>query len=204
VIRFISQVVLNYKSTGAIAPSSKRLARMMVRSMPMTKNQRILEVGAGTGAFTRIILQHLDEGDEFHIVELNPAFCEYLEEKVLQEYRANNPEVEVVLHNVPIEDVSIEEPFDAVICGLPFNNFPIDLVKHLFDVMFNLLKSDCELAYFEYLGMRTLKSMFGTPTLRKETKERTRDFNNRLASKNGSTHLVWRNFPSCRVVRLKG
>ncbi|MDP7009018.1 MAG: hypothetical protein QGI78_05550, partial [Phycisphaerales bacterium] len=61
-----------------------------------------------------------------------------------------------------------------------------------------------ELAYFEYLGMRTLKRTFGLPSIRKETKQRTIDINNRYQNQKGEQQTVWRNLPSCRVVRLKG
>jgi phospholipid N-methyltransferase len=56
-----------------------------------------------------------------------------------------------VLHNVPIEEAIREWQFDAIICGLPFNNFPVKLVQHLFDVMFGFLKPNCELAYLNIL-----------------------------------------------------
>ena len=108
------------------------------------------------------------------------------------------------MHNAPIEDSGLDEKFDAIICGLPFNNFPLKLVQQVFDVMFGLLKEDSELAYFEYLGMLKLKRMFGFPAIRRETKQRTTDINSRYIKQSGSHQLVWRNVPSCRVVRLKG
>ncbi len=102
-----------------------------------------------------------------------------------------------------MEEVNIEGKFDAVICGLPFNNFPLDLVEHLFEVMFGLMKEGSELAYFEYLGMRGLKTTFGTPSIRKETRRRTVDINHRFSARSGTKRTIWRNLPSCRVVRLK-
>jgi phospholipid N-methyltransferase len=205
VIRFISQAVRNYRSTGSVAPSSRFLGRAMVKSMPMTENQRILEVGPGTGAVTKHILSNLRDGDEFHIVELNTEFCQYLEQHLLEPFRRTNSGVgvEVVLHNAPIEEAGLEGKFDAIICGLPFNNFPIKVVQHLFDVMLGFLAIDGELVYFEYLGMRWLKRVFGLPSLRKETKLRTTDIQGRFEKQKGYQCAVWRNIPSCRVVRLK-
>lgn len=173
--------------------------------MPMTKNQRILEVGPGTGAVTKHILANLQEGDSFHIVELNTEFCLHLEQHLLEPFRTTNSGsgIEVVLHNTPIEEASLEGKFDTIICGLPFNNFPIGLVQHLFDVMFGLLSSDGELVYFEYLGMRWLKRVFGLPAMRKDTKLRTTDIQSRFEKQQGCQCAVWRNIPSCRVVRLK-
>lgn len=206
-IRFISQAVRNYRSTGSVAPSSRFLGRVMVKSMPMTKNQRILEVGPGTGAVTKHILANLRDGDALHIVELNTEFCLHLEKRLLEPFRKTNSEagvgIEVVLHNTPIEVAGLEGKFDAIICGLPFNNFPIKAVQHLFDIMLGFLASDGELVYFEYLGMRWLKRVFGLPSLRKEAKLRTSDIEARLEKQKGCQCTVWRNIPSCRVVRLK-
>jgi phosphatidylethanolamine/phosphatidyl-N-methylethanolamine N-methyltransferase len=177
----------------------------MVKSMPMTKNQRILEVGPGTGAVTKHILANLQDGDALHIVELNTEFCLHLEQHLLEPFRKSNSGagVEVVLHNTSIEEAGLEGKFDAIICGLPFNNFPINVVQHLFDVMLGFLASDGELVYFEYLGMRWLKRVFGLPSLRKETILRTSDIEARLEKQKGCQCAVWRNFPSCRVIKLK-
>jgi len=174
-----------------------------VQSIPNVPNKRILEVGCGTGAFTKEILKTLSDGDEFHIVELSKEFCDAIESSLLIQFRSDNPKISVVLHNAPIEEAIIEGQFDAIICGLPFNNFPVKLVQHLFDVMFGFLKPNCELAYFEYLGMRGIKRLFGFPNIRRETKVRTIDIETRYVKQQGTQETVWRNIPSCRVVRLR-
>ena len=187
-----------------MAPSSRFLARTIVQSIPERANKRVLEVGCGTGAFTKEILKKLQDGDELHIVELCPDFCEAVETNVLQQFRKDNPNIAIALHNAPIEEAKLEGKFDAIICGLPFNNFPLDLVDHLFDVMFHFLAPGAELAYFEYLGMLKLKRVFGFPSVRRETKQRRKDINTRYEKRFGAQQTVWRNIPSCRVVRLKG
>ncbi|HIO52612.1 MAG TPA: methyltransferase domain-containing protein [Phycisphaerales bacterium] len=202
-IRFFTQAFKNYRSTGALAPSSRFLARTIVQSIPEHSPKRMLEVGCGTGAFTKEILNTLRDGDSFHIVELNPEFCKTVEATVLKKFREGHPDIEVIMHNAPIEEANLEGKFDAIICGLPFNNFPVEFVQHLFQVMLSFLKKDCELAYFEYLGMRGFKSIFGFPRVRRGTKIRTTDIDTRYEKQAGSQQIVWRNFPSCRVVRLK-
>lgn len=172
-------------------------------SVPNKTPKRVLEVGCGTGAFTIEILAKLEDGDEFHIVELSSEFSETVESTILSKFREQHPNIKVVLHNTPIEEAKIEGQFDAIICGLPFNNFPLELVEHLFSVMFGFLYSGSELAYFEYLGMRTLKQLFGFPKIRKETKQRSLDILARYQQHAGSQQRVWRNLPSCRVVRLR-
>ena len=202
-IRFFTQAFKNYRSTGAIAPSSRFLARTIVQSIPECSPKRVLEVGCGTGAFTKEILKTMNDGDAFHIVELNLEFCKTVEATVLKQFREENPNIEVVMHNAPIEKAELEGQFEAIICGLPFNNFQIDLVQHLFTVMLGFLRTGCELAYFEYLGVRGLKRVFGFPGVRKETINRTTDIKTRYATQQGTHVTVWRNLPSCRVVRLR-
>jgi len=152
---------------------------------------------------TKHILANLQEGNELHIVELNTEFCQHLEQYLLEPFRKTNSGIELIIHNTPIEEAGLEGEFDTIICGLPFNNFPIKVVQHLFDVMFGLLSSDGELVYFEYLGMRWLKRIFGFSSMRKDTKLRTTDTQARFKKQQGCQCAVWRNIPSCRVVRLK-
>ncbi len=174
-----------------------------MQSIPHTSPKRVLEVGCGTGAFTKEILTKLQDGDVFYIVELSSDFSKSVETKLLQPFREKNPKIEVVLHNASIEETDLEGTFDAIICGLPFNNFPLELVEQLFTVMFGLLKQKGELAYFEYLWMLQLRRIFGFSRIRLETKQRARDNNTRFAQHSGSQETVWRNLPSCRVVRLR-
>lgn len=202
-IRFVSQAIKNYHATGAIAPSSRFLAGEMVASIQHGEQKRILEVGCGTGSFTKAILKTLQSGDEFHIVEMNETFCEDIETNMLASFRENNPDITIKLHNELLQEAELEGEFDAIICGLPFNNFPVELVEELFQTMLALLKEGSELVYFEYLGMRTIKAVFGTPKLRKATEERTADINARMREFQGGENPVWCNLPPCRVVRLR-
>ncbi len=81
----------------------------------------------------------LQDGDVFHIVELSKDFSEAVESTLLQPFREKHKKIEVVLHNAPIEDAKLEGEYDTIVCGLPFNNFPLELVEHLFVVMFGMI-----------------------------------------------------------------
>ena len=157
-LAFFTQVIKNYRTTGAVFPSSAALGRAMTKSARLHEGpKRVLEVGPGTGAFTKLILSALRPGDEFHVVEINPGFAEHLDEATLAPFRAAHPGVAVTLHVAPIECVEIEGSFDFIICGLPFNNFPLSTVSRIFRRMLSLLKEGGQLTYFEYLGMKAAK-----------------------------------------------
>lgn len=158
-LAFVSQFITNFKTTGAVLPSGGVLARAMTRSARRADGpRRILEVGPGTGAFTRHLLRSLRSGDELHIVEINRKFADYLERKLLSDYRRRNPEIDVMLHCTSIQDASVQGLFDYIVCGLPFNNFSGDLVRSIFRRMMRLLAEDGQLTFFEYAGVRMIKA----------------------------------------------
>lgn len=152
------QFLRDQRHTGAIMPSSPRLARAMtlaVRSGPHPK--RVLEVGPGTGPFTRPLLEALEPGDSFDIVEINADLADWLDSRLLQPYRDSHEGVAVRLVRGPIETVDIEPGYDHIVCGLPFNNFPPALVRSIFRRLLDLLAPGGELNYFEYAGVRAMK-----------------------------------------------
>ena len=69
---FLGEAIKNYRQTGAVAPSSRRLAQSMVEHLDDHAGpRRILEVGSGTGAFTRHILGGMRDGDRLDAVEIS-------------------------------------------------------------------------------------------------------------------------------------
>jgi phosphatidylethanolamine/phosphatidyl-N-methylethanolamine N-methyltransferase len=158
---FVKQFIKHRKQTGAIWPSSPPLAMALTRRVRGRRGpRRVLEVGPGTGAVTKRILAALRPGDEFHLVEVNPRFCEILERTRLRPFRARHQGVRVSLHCEPIETAPLDGRFDVIICGLPFNNFPPALVRAIFRRLLDLLAPGGELSYFEYFGVRAVKSQF--------------------------------------------
>lgn len=142
-------------------PSSPALASAMTRAIRTHQGpKRVLEVGPGTGPFTVAVLPTLRAGDVFDIVELNQAFCAHLEEKHLQPFRASHPSIPVRLHESAIEDSALDGGYDFIVCGLPFNNFPLPLTESIFKQMLDLLRTGGVLTFFEYLGARELKRPF--------------------------------------------
>lgn len=166
--------------------------------------RRILEVGPGTGPFTRAILRKLRAGDHFDLVEINEQFCLTLEREMLSKYRQRHPGVEVRLHCAPIEEAELSGPYDTIVCGLPFNNFPPKLMRQIFRRMFSLLKPDGELVYFEYVGVRAIKSPVVDGAARARLR-RIEAIGKSLRRKHdGHTELVLVNFPPALAFRLKG
>ena len=161
---FFRQFRQQFETTGAIAPSSRFLARAMARPLQQRDGDspvRVLEIGPGTGAVTRTLVRHIREGDGFDLVELNESFVEMLNGRFEKEPHWNRIREQSQIHMVPVQEFQTDEPYDFVISGLPLNNFPTDLVEEIFQAYFRILKPGGVLSYFEYQFVRSIRTRVG-------------------------------------------
>ncbi|MBN9518610.1 methyltransferase [bacterium] len=81
-LMFLGQSCRRWRVTGAIAPSGRALARAMADAVgEVAPGQVILELGPGTGVFTRQLV-HQFPAARVVAVELNPVFAAHLAEAV--------------------------------------------------------------------------------------------------------------------------
>jgi hypothetical protein len=66
---------------ASFAPSSRFLARTMIKGIDYDKAKCIVELGAGTGSVTKEILARLRPQTKFMIVERDPDFCNRLRDR---------------------------------------------------------------------------------------------------------------------------
>lgn len=158
---FLRQCRENFRSTGAIMPSTRFLARALVSELRRPRKPcRILEVGPGTGSVTKEILKHLLPGDHLDLVEINKPFVDLLHQRFAQD-RAFAPfRKQTQLIHSAVEDLPGEASYDFIVSGLPLNNFPVNLVKTIFRAYDRLLKPGGLLTYYEYVFIRQLKVPF--------------------------------------------
>lgn len=77
--QILRNLVLNPRRTGAVAPSSSRLARLMAEAA--TPAGRVLEFGAGTGAITKALLERFDT-ESLTAFEINPSLARRLAREI--------------------------------------------------------------------------------------------------------------------------
>lgn len=203
-IGFLKQSITNFRHTGALCPSGRLLAREMTRSIREHEGpRRLLEVGPGSGSFTRPILDCLRPGDRFDIVEINPEFCQKLEEKALYDFRKSNPDIEVHLHRCPIESANIPGDYDHIVCGLPFNNFEPSLVRSIFRQMLDLLAPGGDLCYFEYAAVRVMKAPLTASSTRQDLRRIGAHGRSMMRRHHGRRQFVFGNIPPAVAIRLQ-
>lgn len=110
---FLAAWVKKPRQTASVVPSSRYLAQLMVRDID-PQGGRVLELGGGTGVFTRAILATGLVAEKLEVVEINPAFARGL--------RRHFPSVSVL--ETPAQSVSTAAAgapgeYQTVISGLP-------------------------------------------------------------------------------------
>ena len=163
-LTFLKQTFRAFRTTGAVAPSSPFLARAMVRDLPPKGKApavcRVLEVGAGTGAFTKAIVRRLDGHGRLDLWEINPHFCAHLRRLMQSHAHFKRMGARIELREGDIRALPAEPVYDCILSGLPLNNFTPAEVRGFMLHFKHLLKPGGTLTYFEYLAIRRLQTPF--------------------------------------------
>lgn len=160
-VTFLREVKRTFYTTGAVLPSGKQLTVATIQPyLRHNRPARVLEAGPGTGAVTQQLVPHLRTGDVLDIVELNDQFVEVLKRRFQTEPDFQRVSSQTTIHHLPVQEFRPDKPYDFIMCGLPFNNFPTELVKDIFRHFATLLAPGGVLSFFEYLWIRRMKSMF--------------------------------------------
>ena len=107
---FLSEAIRRPTQIAAIVPSSAGTARLITRGLENTRGP-VVEIGPGTGVFTRAILARGVDPSRLTLLEMNPLFCEHLREKF--------PGVTVLNRTAQdIADIGLSD-ISAVVSGVP-------------------------------------------------------------------------------------
>lgn len=147
---------------GAVAPSSRYLARKMLGPIDFSQVNLIVEYGPGTGVFTREIAARLPSAARLLVIETNPAFYDHL----AAVYATND---QVIVANDSAENTKallkrhkLTTP-DYVISGLPFAALPTSVSHAILRQTAELLGKNGTFITFQYTLLKKplLQSYFG-------------------------------------------
>jgi phosphatidylethanolamine/phosphatidyl-N-methylethanolamine N-methyltransferase len=125
--------------TGAIAPSSPRLAQTMTAGLGLERAANVAELGPGTGVFTEAILALLRPEARLTAVEINPRFA--------GELRSRFPQVDVVTGSA--ERFALES-VDVVVSGLPWTAMTANRQERILDTLTASLAPNGRFTTFAY------------------------------------------------------
>lgn len=171
-IAFIRELPKSFAQIGAMLPSSPALARALVKPIrEATGPISILEVGPGTGPFTRQILKLMGPQDTFTICEINHRFLERLRHNLQRDPHFQRNKDRVFFFEGPVQALpksSLAHHFDVIVSSLPFSNFTPDTVEEILALFQQLTDDSGTVTFIEYLGVRKFTRVFST----KEGRER--------------------------------
>jgi phospholipid N-methyltransferase len=174
------------KQVGAIAPSSKFLAKDLVcqlRKQLANENcppLNILEVGAGTGPLTKQIAKLLRPQDRLDIVEIHKKFFQIVKTK----YRQSN----IYTHHSDILNFQCDREFNFIFSSLPYENMPEEVSQQIWEKKLNLCTPEAYISYFKYMKFGDFKS----------------DFEEKVVQKYGQDKkFVFLNLPPAKVYTLE-
>ena len=143
--RFLKSWVKNPLSVGAVAPSSRLLAKRMARGLD--ERARVIELGAGTGTLTHGLLDAGVKPENLYIVERDEHFLQILKRRF-----PSCPLIAADALDLAQRFKDSLGTFDYVISGLPLLLFSPDERRRLIGQVFEVLKPQGVLHQFTYGG----------------------------------------------------
>ncbi len=118
-IEFLKGFLRNPREVGSIVPSSRFLTRRVLNCGRVAQARVIIELGPGTGVFTREILGRMPADGKLVVVEISPDFVSVLRREFsdprLTIYEGSSTDLEKALAEAG------EERADLVVSGVPFS-----------------------------------------------------------------------------------
>jgi phospholipid N-methyltransferase len=187
-LRFLSAFLREPARVGSFVPSSPALAQAMLRRCDLRNARTVVEFGAGTGAFTRLILERIGVHTTFLALELDDKHVDELRQRFpgVHVYRDSAERVQKYLAN------HRRKKADYIISGLPWANMPVKVQERILDAVLNSLSPDGLFTTFAYVHARWLP--------------RARRFRERLEhyfAEVKTSRIVWRNVPPAFVYRCR-
>jgi phospholipid N-methyltransferase len=185
---FLKQMFKDPGKTGAVMPSSRKLARRMYELAAPEPDSVIAEYGPGTGAFTRVILGNLQPGQKFFCVEINPDFAARLK----RDFPGAPVHIGCASNIAEYARLEGVGRVDRVISGLPWAVFPDELQNRILSAMADIMPKGGVFVTFAYLQGLVL------PSGRRFGKNLGKYF-----SACGKSEIIWENLPPAIVYRCE-
>lgn len=197
-LRFAREELSHPKQVGAIFECSRYVANELMRFLKAHKGtMRVIELGAGMGAITRELVKQVKSA-HLDVIEINPQYCVELYKWFP---RSQYPNVHI--HCADVCEFKVEEPYDFIICTLPFNIFDLGLIARMQQAIKAMSKSGTYYSYVEYMGFGGLKRALSSGDRKREFQARYQLIEQFRKNNLVVTKSVWFNLFPLNVHHLK-
>lgn len=185
-VEFFGAFIREPASVGALSPSSRALALAMIAGFGLRNAEMIVELGAGTGAFTGPILERIGKHTAFVAMELDPQHVRGLKRR-FPDLTVYNDSAERMPEYLALRD---KQKADYIVSGLPWANIAVETQDRIMEAVLTCLAPHGVFTTFAYLHARWLP--------------KARQFRRSLEKRFGSVStspVIWRNLPPAFVYR---
>jgi phospholipid N-methyltransferase len=180
-LRFVAAFAREPLKIGAVWPSSKVLSRTVVDCCAFKTDDLVVELGAGTGAFTGLLLKRLSRRGQLLAVEINPANADVL--------RRRFPYCDVIEDSAENLVAYLNgQKADCIVSGLAWGSMFPQTQDGIFQAILDSLRPGGQFIAFAYAHAAWL------PTALRFRQNLFRHFKSVE-----STPIIWRNLPPAFV-----
>jgi len=186
---FFRRFIKKPGTVGALAPSSKSLAKQMVAPIDLKQIDTIVEYGTGTGVFTRYINSGIDRNKTlFFSFEIDKQLYK-ISKELLPDVEIINASASTICEQLKNHG---KDSTDAVVSGLPWAVFSNELQDEILDATVEALKEGGYFTTFTYLQAYYMPAAC---RIRKKFKSKFSEVK--------VSPVVWNNFPPAVVYWCK-
>lgn len=160
---FLRSFLEHPRLVGAVLPTSRRAVRDMLDLAPVERARHVVELGAGTGVYTREILARLGPGASLLALEIDPRMARELAA------RMSDARLRVLAESAEQVEAHLDgERADVIVSGLPFTSLPTPVRGAVLAAARRALAPDGTMLVLQYspLVEGELRRTFGSVTRR--------------------------------------
>jgi len=159
--KFLKTFFKERKQVGAVAPSSRFLVKKMCDKIDFKTAKVIIELGPGTGVFTKEILNRAAADAKIFVFELNEDFYKVLAKKI--------DDKRIILVNKSAENLNSVlskhqiANADAVLSSLPLTVIPEPIRSNILKASHDILKPNGLYVQYQYSlsAKKQIEKQFG-------------------------------------------
>lgn len=148
-VRFLKNWLDKPLMTGAVAPSSPQLARLMASKVDPETPGYVVELGPGTGVVTHALIDRGIDPERIVSIEYNSDFCKLLRQRFPRVHFVHGDAYHM-RHAISGVVGRGDRPLAAVVSSLPLFTRPLPERQRLLDECFEMLQPGAPFIQFSY------------------------------------------------------
>ena len=162
-IDFLQGFLRSPLEVGSVIPSSRFMVNKVMNRVREVEPKSVVELGAGTGVFTRELDKHCGQASSFMVFEKDETMKKKLEDSF--------PHRSIYADALDLPNILQQQnhgKVDCIVCGLPFTLFPKAKTEEMFEKIYDSLADDGTFIMYQYTThmKQRLQNLFGQVTTR--------------------------------------